>query len=392
MALYCRRRNAQLPEVMQLPRPRFGHVAREMIGVNCEEFEGCLEEQRRTGCRIGEVMLRRGILDRQQIKRILRVQARWTVAIAECLFPGSSFPLKSCLSLCLPAYNEAANIEDTLDGAFAILPEFVEDFEIVVANDGSRDGTGEILARYAETEPRLRVATHAENLGYGAALTSALRAARGDLVCIVDSDGQFSLLNLPQFLRRMKDCEAVIGYRRRRADHWLRRFDAWAWNRLVRLVLGVSVRDVDCAFKLFRREIVEGLVLSSRGACISAEILVQCVRKGVKTVELPVDHYSRAHGAATGAAIPVICRAFRELPRLMKHRWLPRASKASKTNKNGDFSSSARDGRFGPVGWRGTVVGPSPSGNRETACVKEELPDVPLTICMLAACSFPANH
>lgn len=317
-------------EVNPVSRPRFCDLAREVMGVSPEEIEACLEDQQGTSCRIGHVLVRRGILDRQQIKRILQVQAQSTVAITESLYPSSSFPIESSLSLCMPAYYEAANIEDTLDAAFAVFPEFVNDFEIVVADDGSRDATGEVLTRCGESEPRLRVVTHSRNLGYGAAVTSALRAARGDLVCIVDSDGQFSLLDLAQFLCRMDDSDVVIGYRRNRADSLQRRVNAWAWNRLIRVALRVSVCDLDCAFKLFRRQVVQDLVLSSRGACISAEILSQCVRRGVRIAQLPVDHYPRAHGAPTGAAISVIVRAFRELPPLMKDRWLPRVRRRAK--------------------------------------------------------------
>ena len=256
-------------EVKQLPRPRFGQLAREMFDVGRTELDSCLGEQRAAGDRTGAILRRRGVLERQQIKCVLQAQARWTVSVAEALYPCRCFPLRSSLSLCLPAYNEAANIEDTLDGACAVLGEAVEDYRIIVADDGSRDGTGEILARYAENEPRLQVVTHPRNLGYGAALTSALRAVRSDLACILDSDGQFNPLNVLSLLCRLRDRAVVIGYRSQRADNRLRRFDAWAWNRLIRFVLGVPVRDLDCAFKLFAREVLEDVELSSRGACIT---------------------------------------------------------------------------------------------------------------------------
>jgi hypothetical protein len=112
----------------------------------------------------------------------------------------------------------------------------------------------------------------------------------------------------------------VIGYRYNRADNKIRCFNAWAWGRLIRLVLGVRVKDLDCAFKLFRRRIVDRLCLKSTGAAINAEILVQCVRGGVRMCEVPVNHYPRTAGAPTGAALKVILRAFRELPRLWKYR------------------------------------------------------------------------
>jgi glycosyltransferase involved in cell wall biosynthesis len=231
-----------------------------------------------------------------------------------------SFPYPAFLSLCMPAYNEQANIEDTLDAACAVLPVFVQRFEIVVVDDGSRDGSGEVIARYARHEPRVRLVRHPVNRGYGAAVSTGLRAAEGDLVAFTDSDGQFSVLDVPQLLTHLDGHDAVIGYRHHRADNLLRVLNAWCWNRLIRLVLGVRVRDLDCAFKLFRREVIDGLELTSTGAAINAEILAQCVRRGVKIFETPVMHYPRCRGTPTGAALRVIYRAFHELPRLYWQR------------------------------------------------------------------------
>jgi hypothetical protein len=302
--------------------PRFGGLASQLYGVKAAAIERGLERQRAAGGRLGEILREQGLLDREQVKGILRAQASHVAGeINKAASP--TFPFKGSFSLCLPAYNEQDNIEDTLDAACAILPEFVERFELVVVNDGSRDETGSVLARFAQQEPRLRIVTHPENRGYGAALTSALRAAQGDLVCILDSDGQFSLLNLPELLLKTDSADVVIGYRRNRADAAIRLLNAWAWNRLMRVLLGIAVRDVDCAFKVFRQSTVQNLSLTSRGACISAEILVQCLRRGLKVAEVPVNHFPRSHGAPSGAALRVIAKAFRELPHLMKYRWAP---------------------------------------------------------------------
>jgi hypothetical protein len=302
--------------------PRFGHLASQLYGVESAAIERGLARQRTEGGRLGEILKKQGLVDREQIKGILRAQANW-VAREINKQAAPIFPFKESFSLCLPAYNEQDNIEDTLDAACVILPEFVERFELVVVNDGSGDQTGAVLARFADNEPRLRIVTHEENRGYGAALTSALRAAQGDLVCILDSDGQFSLLNLPELLLKTDTADVVIGYRKKRADSPIRLLNAWAWNRLMRVLLGIAVRDLDCAFKVFRQDTVRSLSLTSRGACISAEILVQCVRRGLKIAEVPVDHFPRSHGAPSGAALRVIAKAFRELPQLMKYRWAP---------------------------------------------------------------------
>jgi glycosyltransferase involved in cell wall biosynthesis len=230
-------------------------------------------------------------------------------------------PYQAFLSLCLPAFNEKDNIEDTLDAACTILPLFVRRFEIVVIDDGSSDGTGTLVARYAERDRRVRLITHPVNRGYGAAVSAGLRAATGDVVAFTDSDGQFSMLDLPMLLAQIEHHDAVVGYRHRRADSRLRLVNAWGWNRLVRAVLGVRIRDLDCAFKLFRRDVIDRLQLTATGAAINAEILVQCSRGGVRIVEMPVHHFPRRSGTPTGAALRVIARAFRELPLLLHYRF-----------------------------------------------------------------------
>jgi hypothetical protein len=213
-------------------------VARQLLGVPGDAVEDCLAQQRRTGGRLGDLLRGRGVITRGHVKRTLKYQARWMARATQQDVRPVRFPYLVCLSVCLPAYNEAANIEDTLDAACAILPEFVESFEIVVVDDGSKDDTTALVARYAREHPQVRLVRHEVNRGYGAAVSTGLRAARVDLVMFTDSDGQFCLLDLPQLLARLAGHDAVLGYRYRRADHRLRLFNAWAWNRLIRLVLG----------------------------------------------------------------------------------------------------------------------------------------------------------
>jgi len=302
-----------------LEGPLFGYFARQMVKVEHGEFEACLKEYRQAGGRLGEIFRKRGLLTRAQVIEVLRLEAEW-VATAMETDRDNAFPRDTCLSLCMPAFNEEENIENTLDAACAILPAFVRRFEIIVVDDGSKDRTGETVARYAEKEPRVRLVSHQGNQGYGAAVTSGMREARGDLVAFTDSDGQFSFLDLPQLLTRLEGADVVVGYRHKRADNCVRRLNAWAWNRLIRVLLGIRVRDLDCAFKLFRREVVDSLSLTARGATINAEILAQCVHSGLTIRETPVSHYPRLHGAPTGGALKVIAKAFRDLPQLCKYR------------------------------------------------------------------------
>lgn len=311
-----------MSSLLEMERPLFGQLVRQVVELPSSVLDDCLRQQRQEHGRLGlgQIMRQRGLITRAHVTEVLRMQARWVATALRGDLGLAAFPYPAHLSLCLPAYNEEANIEDTLDAACAILPEFTEQFEVVVVDDGSRDETSDRVAAYGRHDPRVRLVRHSHNRGYGAAVTSALRAARGELLVFTDADGQFSLLDLPNLLVRLRDCDAVFGYRYRRADPWHRRFNAWAWNRLIRACLGVRVTDLDCAFKLFRRPVIEHLHMTSTGAAINAEILVQCVRGGVRFQEVPVAHYPRTQGSPTGAAWRVIARAFRELPQLWKYR------------------------------------------------------------------------
>jgi glycosyltransferase involved in cell wall biosynthesis len=288
--------------------------------VPAADLEACLAEQRTNGGLLGQTLVDRGLLRGEQVDEVLAMQAAWVARSLGGDTTRCRFPYPAYLSLCMPAYNEQQTITDTLRSALAVLPQFVEQFEIVVVDDGSRDETALRVAAIARQNPSVRLVRHGHNRGYGAAVTTALRAAAGELVMFTDSDGQFNLLDAARLLVRLDEADLVIGYRKQRADDLQRRLNAWLWGWLVRCLLGFRVRDLDCAFKLFHRETIDALQLTAPGACINAEILAQCVWGGLQLDEVPVTHYPRLAGRQTGASLKVICRALGDLPRLRRYR------------------------------------------------------------------------
>ena len=225
------------------------------------------------------------------------------------------------ISAVLPAYNEEAIIERTVRHVAGVLSGITSDFEVIVTNDGSRDSTGAVLSALQLAEPslHLRVVTHAVNQGYGAALASGFDAARKDLIFLTDGDKQFDVTELSQFIPAMDgQSDLVIGWRRNRADPLMRKFNALGWKTLVNLLFGYTARDVDCAFKLFRRRVWESMTVHARGATFSAEFLIKARRLGFRVRELPVSHFPRTAGSPTGARLDVIVRAFVELFRLWR--------------------------------------------------------------------------
>lgn len=234
--------------------------------------------------------------------------------------PSTTTPAKSrtlsSITAVLPAFNEAANIKATLDKVRAFLPTVSEDWEIIVVNDGSQDNTEWIVKGEAKLEPRIKCYNHAMNRGYGAALQTGIFEAHKEYVFFMDSDGQFNVEELPLLVEHIGNNDIVAGYRHDRQDPWNRRLNAWAWNRLVLLVLGVRVIDIDCAFKLFRRSVFDKVLIRSLGAMVNTEIFAQVQRFELRLKEVPVSHFARVHGSPTGANLRVVIKAFRELSKL----------------------------------------------------------------------------
>ncbi len=230
--------------------------------------------------------------------------------------PGVAAP---GLSVVLPAYNEEPVIGATVRAVVDSLDELADDYEVIVVDDGSRDRTAEVVAALARGNPAIRCVSHTRNRGYGAALATGFAAARGELVFLTDGDKQFDVRQLGELLPLIQQADLVIGYRSPRRDPLIRRVIGWNWNRLINLLFGYTARDVDCAFKLFRRSVLERLPLAATGATFSAELLIKARRLGYRVVERPVRHYPRPAGRATGAHPAVIARAFRELLRLRLH-------------------------------------------------------------------------
>lgn len=220
------------------------------------------------------------------------------------------------ISAVLPAYNEEAALERTTADLRAVLVRLGRPFEIVIVNDGSADATPVLADRLARDDAAVRVVHHPRNLGYGAALKSGFAAARHAWVFLMDSDGQFDPAELPRFVAAAGEADFVVGYRPERADPAHRTVYAKIWAGMMSLLLGVGVRDVDCAFKLMRRAFLDRMALESGGAFLSAEMLAKARRMGARFCELPVTHLPRRAGASTGGTLRVLVRAFVELARV----------------------------------------------------------------------------
>lgn len=231
--------------------------------------------------------------------------------------PEMSHPNTS-ISVFFPCFNEQDNIEVLVTKTVDVLKAVTDDFEILIVNDGSSDETGPRADGLANRYQEVRAIHHETNLGYGAALQSGYRGAKKDLIFYTDGDGQFDIAEMPALLDLIQDCDLVSCYRLNRQDPLIRKINGWCWTRLVCLVFGLRMRDIDCAFKLFKREVFAGMPLCSTGALIDTEVMARATRKGCRIRQKGVQHYPRTAGTQTGANLRVVLRAFVELFHLRK--------------------------------------------------------------------------
>ncbi len=217
------------------------------------------------------------------------------------------------LSLVFPVFDEEDNIGQLLEQVLEIAPRLALDFEIVIVDDGSRDASAEVVEAIRNGEPRIRLLRHESNRGYGAALRAGLREARGKLVFFSDADLQFDLDELSTLLHHADEFDIVAGYRQPRRDPWGRRLLAAGWGWLVGRLFDLHVRDIDCAFKVFRRHVIEAIPIESVGAFVNTEILIRARQKNFRIHQVPVTHRRRRFGRQSGANPSGILRALLEL-------------------------------------------------------------------------------
>ena len=229
----------------------------------------------------------------------------------------------SSLSISFPAYNEADNIGAAIEDAVRVASRLTDDFEVIVVDDGSADRTADVVRTFSARYPQVRLIEHEVNQGYGAAVYDGLVAGVKEWAFFTDSDLQFVMDDLERLWAVRQGGDLIIGYRAPRHDPFIRKLNGFGWTWLTNVLFGYVSRDVDCAFKLIRREVVDAVAprVASRGATLSAEFLVRAKAQGYRIREVPVQHRPRVAGSQTGAKLHVILRAFREMFRFRLQMW-----------------------------------------------------------------------
>ncbi len=225
------------------------------------------------------------------------------------------------LSLILPAYNEAGNLDRVVRHSIGVLDTHLLDWKMIIVNDGSTDETGRVAETLADQDARIRVVHHLRNRGYGTAWRTGFAHGQGTYLMCMDADGQFDLGDIALLLPYVNHYDVVAGYRIARQDPPHRKLNAWLFRLASRLLFGIQLRDFDCGFKIFRTELVRSLPVRSPGALINLEIFSYARLRKAKIREVGVHHYPREVGTATGARPSVVIQAMLELGLLRLRIW-----------------------------------------------------------------------
>lgn len=222
------------------------------------------------------------------------------------------------LSVFFPAYNDAPSLPGLLEKTFHVLDACVDDYEVIVVNDGSRDNTGQVLDALAQKYGRrLKIVTHPENRGYGGALRTGFATASKDWVFYTDGDSQYDTTELPHLLGRVRrDIGLVNGYKLERNDPWHRIFIGKVYNQVARMLFRIKLRDIDCDFRLVRRDLLDAIELTSTSGTICVELVRKLELSGCGVEEVGVHHYPRLYGRSQFFRIKSLLTTFGQLLRL----------------------------------------------------------------------------
>lgn len=225
----------------------------------------------------------------------------------------SEAPTLPSLSFVFPMYNEAGNIENCVAEALATGRRITGDLEIVIVDDASTDGSGALADRIADCHPEIRVVHHPHNRKLGGALRTGFAAASKEWVLYIDSDLPIVMDDALGAVPLTRGADMVIGNRQGRAEGLRREVMSWVYNRLIRVLFGLKVSDVNFAFKLFRRSVLDHIALQSEGSFIDAELLIETRRAGFRIAEIPLQYHERVAGVSTLASSSVVRTILREM-------------------------------------------------------------------------------
>ena len=244
---------------------------------------------------------------------------------------GNNFS-KFSISAFFPCYNDKGTIGKLVRDVFFVLKELIDDFEVIVIDDGSTDGSRDLLKDIEKKYDFLKVVFHEKNQGYGGALQSGVKTATKDLIFYTDGDAQYDVKELPLLYKKMDDdIDFVNGYKIKRNDPWYRIVIGKIYHWVMKLLFGFKIRDVDCDFRIIRRRVFNDIDLEYKSGVICVEMITKFHQAGLKFNEVGVSHYNREYGHSQFFNFP---RLFKVFINLFKLWWELILSQLFKNNKS----------------------------------------------------------
>jgi glycosyltransferase involved in cell wall biosynthesis len=226
-------------------------------------------------------------------------------------------PNVTAVSAFFPCYNDAGSIGTMVRAVHGALETQVDDFEVIVVNDGSQDDSLAVLRALANELPRLRVIDHDVNRGYGGALQSGFAAATKQWVFYTDGDAQYDASEITRCIAAVTSATDIVqGWKTSRGDSWYRKVIGRVYHHAVKRLFNLHVRDTDCDFRLIRRSLLDKVNLRSTSGVICVELMRSFERVGAQFVEVGVSHYFRPHGKSQFFRLPAIARSANQLLQL----------------------------------------------------------------------------
>jgi glycosyltransferase involved in cell wall biosynthesis len=205
--------------------------------------------------------------------------------------------MKKKLSLVLPTYNEAENIQKVLKEAVSAFRSLPYEWEILVVDNASQDSTRQKVAQFTEKYGSIKAIFHPRNLGYGASTKTGLHAAKGDIIIVMDSDGQHTAKDISRFISKINEGYGlVVGWKKKRKDPFLRVLLSNVYNMLFRLIFGIRLHDVDCGYKAYDKSLAKGIKLEYTTVPNGTEICAKAAAMGYRIAEIEVHHFPRKKG------------------------------------------------------------------------------------------------
>jgi len=209
----------------------------------------------------------------------------------------------SSVSFFCPAYNDAGNLPDLIPTVVEFLEKNSEKFEIVIIDDGAKDGTGRVADLMASKYQNVRVIHHEKNKGYNATLKEGFEAGKYDYVMYTDGDNQYDVKEFEPYLYLLKDVDVLAGYAKKKAVSDFRKFQSLVHNTLINILFFSKFKDINCAMKIFKKPVIDKIKINCNpyGAFVDAEMILKAKKLGFKIAQFPVTHYERNTGIASGS-------------------------------------------------------------------------------------------